>query len=143
MAHHSNEKVLLRIIHCKFCDLVFMVCRRCYCGQVYCCEQCRKIARKIAHRQAQSKYRKSPKGRKTNRVAARKRRIHSFQKTVADHTATPITFRGIILSSTFIKEFCCSFCGIPGTVVKHFPRRGYGGKIVSNLYHSKKPPSCF
>jgi|SaaInlV_200m_DNA_2_1039689.scaffolds.fasta_scaffold02272_9 hypothetical protein len=130
MAFHSNQVVLLRIIDCKWCGLVFLVCRRCYHGQVYCCEQCRKKARRVALRQAQSTYRTSPKGRKTNRLAARKRRIKANQKTVADQPTTRVIFRDIILHKSFFKAFCCSFCGTSGNVVKQFPRRGYGGATV-------------
>jgi len=143
MSPNSNKEVLLLEICCKKCDVIFTVCRYCYRGQAYCSEQCREIARLIAHRQAQSRYRTSPKGREANRLAARKRRIKANKKTVADHTTIRLTFRDIIFSKSFFQKSHCSFCGTPGKVVKQFPPRGYGRTAVLNFRDSGKPPPVF
>ncbi len=123
---------------CKFCDLIFLVCQCCDKRYVYCCDECREISRTIAHRRVQSKYRTSPKGKKTNRLGAQKRRIQSNQKppqpcqiepdekSVADRGTILPKLYDMVVSLFSDKEPRCHFCKTKGTVVKHFPPRGYG-----------------
>ncbi len=127
----SRLQALIRAITCKWCKSIFFICRSCFRGQVYCCEFCRKISRKIAHRQAQSTYITSDKGRKANRLAAQRRRIKNNRKTVADQPTTKPKFRDILLFKSSINKFCCAICGVKGKLVKRFPRRGYGKPVAS------------
>ena len=123
---------------CKWCDLIFYICRRCDNGRVFCSDQCREVSRVIAHRRTQSKYRVSPHGKEVNRLGARKRRIKSNQistqpgqieadqKSVADRGTIWSRICDKVLSSFSNKEPRCHFCRTKGIVVKQFPHRGYG-----------------
>ncbi len=115
---------LIRIV-CKACRLVFHLCRRCYRGHVYCCEQCRSTAKREAHRIAQSRYRTSDKGRKANKDAERKRRIKTREKSVADRGSIPSSTAAKVSLFSLPGKIVCRFCGISGPVVTRFPRRGY------------------
>jgi hypothetical protein len=119
-----NDTLLIQI-KCRTCLLIFYLCRSCYRGHAYCGEPCRKIAKRNAHRIAQSKYRTSEKGRKANRNAERKRRIKKNEKSVADRGSISSSTCVIIAPLTLPGEVRCRFCGISGRVVARFPRRGY------------------
>ena len=117
-----EPRVLLREVTCKWCGLRFCVCRRCWRGQAYCCDSCRKAARDHAHREAQRRYRSTSKGRESHRHAERRRRMHRAKKTVADRSSIPESSGFIVMEQ---KTGCCRFCGCSGVVVEQFPRRGY------------------
>jgi hypothetical protein len=120
-----HNDILLIQIKCRTCLLIFYLCRSCYRGHVYCGEPCRKIAKRDAHRIAQSKYRTSEKGRKANRIAQRRRRIKKNKKNVADRGSISSFTCAIMHPLTLPGEIKCRFCGISGRVVERFPRRGY------------------
>ena len=65
---------LIITIECRYCHQQFGLCRSCYRGQRYCCDQCRKRARRKANRLAQQRYRQTDKGRKAHREAENRRR---------------------------------------------------------------------
>lgn len=131
MCRSANNTVLLIQIECKQCSLHFFLCRRCYHGQVYCCDQCRVIAQKIAHRKAQSKYRTSEKGREANKKAGRRRRLKINEKSVADEGTIAHFVHVILPPSSWLGKSVCLFCGISGQVVTRFPRRGYWSAATS------------
>jgi hypothetical protein len=100
----------------------------------------------VAHRKAQSKYRRSKKGKKKNKIyEKRRRKVLRKQKSVADRDTTLGSFGCKILSScsyqpdvevnVYRQDFSvqtgksrtgrCHFCGSVGTIVDKFPRRGY------------------
>ena len=131
--------LLLIEIHCRWCGLVFDVCRSCYRGHAYCSDECRVAGKRKSHRKAQRKYRRTTKGKKQHCEAENRRRYRSDEKNhqsirKMDDAAT------IVLS-----EWCmgllvgvrnrlfhvqaspkCHFCGSYGHLVDEFPRRGYG-----------------
>lgn len=119
----KNEEVLLLEIECKRCHKLFYICRSCYHGHVYCGDSCRNQSKREAHRKAQSKYRKSKKGKRANKLGQRRRRIKINKKTKADRGTKRINFPDILKPDFFIKEPKCCLCGSKGRVVKHFPHR--------------------
>jgi hypothetical protein len=64
------------------------------------------------------------------------RKNEKNEKTVDDETRTPPLARDNIASNLSGTEIKCHFCGAYGVVVKHFPRRAYGGR----LYPSENIP---
>jgi hypothetical protein len=127
----TGPAVLLIRIKCKTCHLLFYLCRSCFRGHAYCCDQCRSVAAMKAHRKAQSRYRTSEKGRNTNNIGAKRRRMQKKQESVADEGSIPPS-RSVKLSpSSLLKKITCLFCGISGKVVTRFPRRGYKTCLVS------------
>ena len=126
---------LLRIC-CRWCDFIFFVCRSCWRGQAYCCDQCRLAGKRHSHRKAQRRYRQSPKGKKAHRQAENRRRhrlSQKIEKNMDDASSTGITCWCIgqlrhAWSRIFHSQKAprCHFCGSFGRVVDEFARRGYG-----------------
>jgi hypothetical protein len=128
--------LLLILIQCRWCDFQFCICRSCWRGHAYCCDQCRRAAKLKNHREAQRKYRQSEKGKKAHREAENRRRQgknKKISKNMDDPTSTPQRQWAIKVLAR-ISNPCwgkiigafCHFCGIGGRVVGFFPRRGYG-----------------
>ena len=125
---------LILTIKCKYCQQQFGLCRCCYRGQRYCCDQCRKRARRKASRLAQQRYRQTEKGRKAHREAENRRRQKkngSNQKNMDDQGSTSSHPHAILLVQQLNRVNCCQCCGVFGIPVKDFPRRGYGRRPVS------------
>ena len=116
---------LLREVECRWCGLVFCVCRGCWRGQAYCSKECGKSARRRAHREAQQRYRRTAKGREAHRLAERRKRMHHTKKTMDDQTAIPVPACSILVNH---EAEGCRFCGRRGIVVETFPRRGYAAR---------------
>ena len=130
---------LLRI-ECGWCHLIFFVCRRCFRGQCYCSDKCRIEGRGKHHREAQRRYRQTPKGKKAHREAENRRRYglrKKDQKNMDDPSSTPLPSccMGVLFyahlivvhaRARFDKTGRCHFCGSCGVIVGKFPRRGYG-----------------
>ena len=120
----------MRELTCRQCGLRFYVCRRCWRGQAYCCDPCRKAVRSHAHREAQRRYRATLKGREAHRLGERRRRMQRAKKTVADQSSIPTPSDPILIQQ---RTGCCRFCGREGIVVEQFPRRGYARGGVRDL----------
>lgn len=132
--------LLLRQIRCEWCHILFYICRCCFRGQAYCCDECRIAGKRRNHRKAQRRYRQTPKGKKAHSEAENRRRHRSSeknQKNMDDPSSTPMP--GYCMSLlTWVRLFVfharrwcdqagyCRFCGCSGTIVAEFPRRGYG-----------------
>jgi len=128
----SMDIVFLKKIRCKRCGAIFYVCRSCFRGQVYCGDRCRKASQDEAHRESERRYRQTDKGRETHRQGEKRRRMRKNKKnkkTVDDETTTPPLAFDNMDSNLPGTEIKCHFCGAYGIVVKHFPRRGYGGRL--------------
>jgi hypothetical protein len=148
------EITLLKTVSCRRCARIFYICRSCWRGQAYCCEACRQACRREAHRQAQKKYRQTLKGREAHRQAERRRRMQDKQKSVADASSTPALEHDKLPQDAPFIDPCCHFCGARGTVVPHFPRRGYGRRYLQrselshlvileeHMIHSREPLVC-
>ena len=133
-------------IRCRCCGIVFSVCRCCWRGQAYCCDECRVAGTQKNHREAQKRYRRTAEGKKAHREAENRRRYglsKKNQKNMDDVSSTvlPTWCMPILLylqivirdaRAWFDKAGCCHFCGACGKIVDEFPRRGYGG---ANLAH--------
>ena len=127
--------LLLRFIQCRWCDFVFCVCRRCWRGQAYCCDQCRRAAKLRSHRKAQRKYRQTEKGKKAHRLAENRRRYRKINpplKNMDDATTrTPSDWAMVTSRKENLVVFSpdlqgrCHFCGRIGQIVSTFPRRSY------------------
>ena len=127
-------------IRCRCCGALFCVCRRCWKGQAYCSDECRIAGKRQNHREAQWRYRQTPKGKKAHREAENRRR-HGLSKKIkknmddASTTVLPLWCMGLLLCARilvlharawFDKTGRCHFCGSSGKIVDEFPRRGYG-----------------
>jgi len=121
--------LFLKKIVCKHCGSIFYVCRSCWRGQVYCGDICRRITQLKAHRESERLYRQTEKGREAHRQGEKRRRIRKNEKTVDDEGTTPPLARDNMDSNLPGEEIKCHFCGAYGVVVKHFPRRDYGGRL--------------
>jgi hypothetical protein len=135
--------ILLLEVQCKWCGMVFHVCRSCWRGQAYCGDACRISGKRHAHREAQRRYRRSAKGKKAHREAERRWRkgLSKKNKKIMDDRGSSPLHESIKLSScsdrtpgstdeigpgglNSIGE--CHFCHSMGKIVARFPRRGYG-----------------
>lgn len=128
--------MLLLSIQCRCCEFYFCICRRCFRGQAYCSDECRRAGQLIIKRKAQRKYRQTEKGKKNHREDENRRR-HGLskknKKNMDDTTSTvlPVWCIALLLwmqSQIFgIKPTPrCRFCNTSGQIVPVFPRRGYG-----------------
>lgn len=130
------QALLLILIQCRWCDFQFCICRCCWRGQAYCCDECRRAAKLKNQCKAQRKYRQTEKGKKAHREAENRRRHGKNQnkpKNMDDATSTPrrswaMEILTRIRNPTWRKFMgaFCHFCGIGGRIVAAFPRRGYG-----------------
>jgi hypothetical protein len=131
--------LFLRQICCGWCECVFYICSSCWKGQAYCSNECRTAKRRIAHREAQKKYRQTEKGKIAHREAEDRRRERQAKKNrtdMDDRGSTPVSIGCNIQSlypktterGRFSKKGRCHFCGSLGTIVDQFPRRRYGNK---------------
>ena len=129
-------KLLLISIQCRWCDFHFCICRSCFRGQAYCCDECRSAGKRKNQCKAQRKYRQTKKGKKNHCESENRRRHGNAQrkpKNMDDATSTPrrpwamyIVTRTKNCTCRFDTRPFCHFCGIRGRIVKMFPRRGYG-----------------
>jgi hypothetical protein len=131
---------LLIEVHCGRCGLVFLVCRRCWRGQIYCSEECRIEGMRRNHREAERRYRQTDKGKRAHREGENRRRhrlIMEGKKKMDDASSIPsfLWCMGLIVFARLVVMHCrawfdktgrCHFCGSLGKVVEVFPRRGYG-----------------
>jgi hypothetical protein len=115
--------VLLIELECRHCKLKFHICRKCYCGHLYCSSSCRREAQLRAHRKAQSRYRTSDKGRKAHCHNEKMRRMGKIKKTMADESTNPPLLRVISYPIVQNAKARCSFCGVYGKIVDAFPWR--------------------
>lgn len=138
--------VLLKKIECRWCRTIFHICRSCWTGQAYCCDECRKEGIHHAHRKAQKRYRQTAKGKKAHIEAEKRRRkrlANKNEKNMDDGTSigeperckvSPCGIQPAKSANKFYtkvslnkKNHCyCHFCGSFGKIVSDFPRRGYG-----------------
>jgi len=129
--------LLLVEVCCRWCGASFCVCRRCWRGQVYCSEECGRLGRGRVHREAQRRYRQTPKGKKAHRQGENRRR-HGWskknEKKMDDLSSKGLTWCviGLLVYAHFLmirarawfdSERRCHFCGCKGQVVDGFPRR--------------------
>ena len=117
-----DERFLIEL-ECKHCQVRFNICRKCYCGHVYCCSRCRREAQLKAHRKAQSRYRTSDKGRQAHGRNERMRRMGKTKKTMADESTNTSPLRVILYPIMQNTRPRCSFCGCYGKIVDVFPPR--------------------
>lgn len=116
----------MRVIECVQCGGLQVFCRRCYRGQKYCGDDCRKKARREQCRRAQAQYLKKLAGRKCRAAAAKAyRRRQSSGTRVRGRTTKVIDQtlprRGADAYSWPLKT-TCSRCDRPGWA--RDPRRG-------------------
>lgn len=128
--------LLLLRIQCRWCSQPFCVCRRCWRGQAYCCDACRRKGKLKSHRKAQRKYRQTKKGKEKHCEDENRRRHGTIQKkpkNMDDATSTHRRPWAIRILNRIKSHFWrididpfCHFCGAHGRIVATFPRRGYG-----------------
>jgi hypothetical protein len=128
--------LLLIQIRCRWCGLVFCICRVCFRGHAYCSDPCRIAGKRKKHCEAQRRYRRTAKGKKAHREAENRRRhglSKNNRKNMDDASST-------VMPAWVMKLLCklwgrifhegnrsyCLFCGCEGQIISQFPRRGYG-----------------
>ncbi len=129
--------LLLIEVCCHWCKERFCVCQQFWRGQAYCSEECRRSGRLRVHREAQRRYRQTPKGKKAHRLAENRRR-HGWSKKNEKKMDDPssrglagcaiglLVFACLVLARArvgFDRSRRCHFCGCKGQVVDRFPRR--------------------
>ena len=129
--------LLLLEVRCTWCEMNFCVCQRCWRGQAYCSEECRRLGRRRVHREAQKRYRQTAKGKKAH-CQAENRRRHGWsrqnERKMDDLSSRGLAGRAIglvvyacwVLARTRVRGDStrgCHFCGGKGRVVDRFPRR--------------------
>jgi len=75
---------------CRCCKKPFCVCQRCWRGQAYCSDACRRAGYLQSHRKAQHRYRQTENGKKVHRLAENRRRqtkLFSDSKNMDDGTS--------------------------------------------------------
>lgn len=81
-------KLSPRLFNCARCSVQVIICTDCDRGQLYCGDQCSKIARKISCCASQKRYQNTLKGRLKH--AARQQRYRAKHKKVTDQGSPPI-----------------------------------------------------
>jgi len=122
------KMVLLKRVECRRCAQIFYVCRSCWRGQAYCCQECRRAAQKEASCKAQQKYRQTVKGKQAHCQQEKNRRLRQSKKTMDDASTNPGMIHDNVSSKPDCTGPCCHFCGKIGQIVNFFPRRGYAGR---------------
>ncbi len=129
------NRIFMKLIFvaCRWCGAGFHVCRRCWRGQVYCGEHCRRAGYLQAHRRRQRRYRQTEKGRKAHCLSENRRRhpeLFPDSKNMDDGTSKSPSNKGIETTrranaSDFPPRFParCHFCGRSGEIVDRFARR--------------------
>ena len=102
-------------IFCGCCGRIFGICRHCYRGQKYCSDQCRTAGYHQTHREAQSNYRQTGKGKKQHCESEKRRRERKKEE----------------LKRTWgiggLKKACMCFSMIIKSLFKNYdPQRGKG-----------------
>ncbi len=145
----NDSAVRLLEIRCRWCGAIFCVCQSCWRGQRYCSDACRSASKRKGHQEAQSRYRRTEKGKKKHREAENLRRLGLSQPIVDDATSRlPCSCSKIerpANSSEGRQVECgaigslrigrCHFCGALGVIVDQFPRRGYGKQNYRMKWH--------
>ena len=144
--------MLLQEVTCRWCGKVFCVCQSCWRGQCYCGKECRRAAKRQAHRKAELRYRRTEKGKKSHREAEKRRRMGLTKKNkkTMDDTGTLIPISSVTIArvtkscnkrqvfweKTISMRTCrCHFCGSVGVIVNQFPRRSYGSVQRHRKWH--------
>ena len=118
-----SSPIALAGITCRWCDSVFALCRSCFRGQAYCCELCRKSARREQCHRAQRKYLDNRDGRRqaADVAAAYRERLRNGavarklpEQIVIDQGSPRAAFSAEIL----LRLTRCARCGRRGRVVR-------------------------
>jgi len=128
--------LLLKKIICRRCGQIFHSCQHCWRGQAYCSDACQRAAQSESHRKSQQKYRQTQKGKERHRQAERRRRLRQNKKTMDDASSTPDIDHATVCPESIIYPPYCHFCGKTGSIVDHFPRRGYRGRYFDTFVAS-------
>jgi len=131
---HTTELIK---IECQCCGQIFIMCRRCYRGHIYCSEECRISGKREARREAQRRYRQTENGKKKHSEAEKRRRKRTKKIKFTRSNIIKSCMCIYIKIKSFINQYkqnavgnnskCC-VCGISGVIVENFSERGYGKK---------------
>ena len=122
MLRPRNRGVELIGITCRWCYTGFAMCRSCFRGHAYCCDECRRKARREQCRRANKKYLDHRDGRlqAAAMASAYRQRLQSgvarkrHPKIVIDQGSIPTSF-----SAEIAHELThCARCGRRGRVVR-------------------------
>ena len=90
MAHsHTSSRDFGTHLSCKSCDGIFVVCRLCYRGQVYCSVTCRRRARRLKQRGYARTYAASTEAMALGRARQKRYRERMRRDTVTEHARPP------------------------------------------------------
>ena len=127
------------MITCRNCDVIFVLCRSCWRGQVYCSGHCRFTSRQFSLLRARDKYANSKKGKlnhilRQRRYRLQNKKINTFhKKSETDQSSFPAH----ILANPPSRDFClrCN-CQIVRIVRKVFCGKGGNERKGSELLDS-------
>jgi len=123
------SKIFCKQKICRCCRKIFYICQKCYKGQVYCSDGCRRAGYLERHREAQRRYQRTENGKKKRNDAANRRRYGGKKYTGKFRTLlqTCICRMMSLIPKRDHKYYDhrakCSICGIEGVLVDNFPRR--------------------
>lgn len=104
-------------IQCRRCSRGFVVCVRDYRGQAYCCEKCRREARRLQRQQAQTNYLRKLKGKQRRAKAAKDYRERKAKGLVLPRVALEIVIdqglgSGVVgAQDAVLRQGKCVICG--------------------------------
>lgn len=80
------------LLKCPLCKEQFIICKHCYCGQVYCSKECSNIARVTSLKEAKKRYSSSKKGKinqyeRNQRYLEKKRKNDEIKKNVTEQSS--------------------------------------------------------
>jgi len=114
---------------CRCCGKIFYICQKCYKGQVYCSDECRRAGYLERHREAQRRYQGTKNGKKKRNDASNRRR-NGGKKNTGKFRRRLQTCMCRMMSLIPKRDHKddehrekCSICGIEGILVENFPRR--------------------
>lgn len=126
----ATADVVIQIC-CACCAKVFVLCRSCYRGQVYCDDACRKNGTRRRQRLARSRHQRTPEGRRDHRDRMRALRSRRRSPVTDGASQPPVDCAGqgaavapVAVGPAVPPPLCCAVCGRTGTYVGAFGRTG-------------------
>ena len=98
---------------CPSCGRYFVICRKCYRGDIYCSDECRIKIQDQKRKEASRKYAQSTKGRKSHKARQRRYRLQFrvkglIQKKIETHKTS--NKRRCRIKIPHAKEQVCAIC---------------------------------
>jgi len=134
----TTEEVILFLVRCKRCLELFVICRSCYRGHVYCGEFCRTQARREGKRKSNREYQSTPEGQFDHRERQRKCRQAKRDQEIAAVGLAPIAKTSGVTDNVLKDRSAVPACARPSRPQPKMIRPvcsicGKGGRWVSQF----------